>query len=135
MVTQTPQTLPVLPPCRASSAKDLQEEAISDQLALLERLQPAAGQRAAVAQLAGPRSGAAVRAAARLHLLSGPGPAQGRDGEPDTGRREGSAAGGGSQEDVVLRGSQIIFVGEGNLFLLVLSRCRRELLKSRESMF
>lgn len=86
-VTGTSQTLPVLPPCRASSAEDLQEEAISDQLALLERLQPAAGQRAAVAHLARPRSGAAVRTAARLHLLCGPRPAQGCHGEPSTGHR------------------------------------------------
>lgn len=81
------QTLPVLPPCRASSAEDLQAEAISDQLALLERLQPAAGQLAAVTHHARPPSGAALRAAAGLHLLPGPRPAQGCHGEPNTGQR------------------------------------------------
>lgn len=102
MVTQT---LPVLPACRARSAEDLQEEAISDQLALLERLQPAAGRHAPVPHFARPRSGTAVRAAAELHLLPRPGPAQASHGEH--GSLVGSGTSLGSQEDFVFRGSEI----------------------------
>lgn len=97
------------PLCRTRSAKDLQEEAISDQLALLEGLQPPAGQLAPVPHLARPHSGAAVRTVAKLHLLSRTRPAQARHGELDTGRRGGGGSGTslGSQEDFVFRGSEI----------------------------
>lgn len=77
--------LPVLRPHRAWSAEVFQEEEVSDQLALLERLQHAAGQRAPVPDLALPQSGTALRTTPELPLLSGARPAQACHGELSAG--------------------------------------------------
>lgn len=66
---------------RARPAEDLQEEALSDQLAFLERIQHTTGRPAPVPHLAVPDSGAPVWTALERHLLSRPGPAQACDGE------------------------------------------------------
>lgn len=80
--------------CRAWSAEVLQEEEVSDQLALLERLQHAAGRPALVPDAALPDSGAAVRTTPDLRVLSGPRPAQACHGEPRRrSRRRGGVSG------------------------------------------
>lgn len=69
---------------RARPAEDLQEKALSDQLAFLERIQHTTGRPAAVAHLAVPNAGAPVWTALKHHLLSRPGSAKACDGEWST---------------------------------------------------
>lgn len=70
-----------VPNSRARSAEDLQEEALSDQLAFLERIQHTTGRTAPVAHLAVPNAGAPVWTTLEHRLLSRPGSAQACDGE------------------------------------------------------
>lgn len=66
---------------RARSAEDLQEEALTDQLAFLERFQHTTGRPAPFAHLAVPNAGALVWTALEHHLLSRPGSAKACHGE------------------------------------------------------